>query len=103
MMARRAEASHCLPVADWYTLNPSADLIVLCEPRAVVAEGGMLEVIEDGKNGVLLKSDFTIDDIILAVKNTTSDVAKKMEEECLRTAEKFTEEKFVEGIEKVIY
>jgi glycosyltransferase involved in cell wall biosynthesis len=91
-----------IPVREDFGMSP-VESMTAGKPVIGVAEGGMLEVIEDGKNGVLLKSDFTIDDIILAVKNTTSDVAKKMEEECLRTAEKFTEEKFVEGIEKVIY
>jgi glycosyltransferase involved in cell wall biosynthesis len=62
----------------------------------------MLEVIEDMKNGILLKPDFTVGDIIAAVRQLTPEAAKNMEEECIKTAQKFTEEKFIQKMKEVI-
>ncbi|MEX1061605.1 MAG: glycosyltransferase [Patescibacteria group bacterium] len=72
------------------------------KPVIGVAEGGLLEIIEDGKNGILLKSDFTPEDLVKAVKSLTKDQAQKMEKACYQTAKRFTEEEFWQGMRRQI-
>lgn len=72
------------------------------KPVIGVAEGGLLEIIEDGENGLMLKPDFTIDDLVSAVKRLTPELARPMELACLATAQKFTEERFREGMKQAI-
>lgn len=73
------------------------------KPVIGVAEGGLLEIIDEHKNGLLLKPDFTTDDLRAAIKQITPDLAKTMENSCYETAEKFSEQAFVEGMKSVIY
>lgn len=73
------------------------------KPVIGVAEGGLLEIIENNKNGLLLKPDFTTDDLCTAVKQITPDLAKTMENACNETAAKFSEQAFIEGMKSVIY
>lgn len=90
-----------IPIREDFGMSP-VESMTAGKPVIGVTEGGMLEVIEDGKNGILLKPNFTIDDIILAVRQMTPEVAKSMEKECLKTTEKFTEKKFVEKMREII-
>ncbi len=73
------------------------------KPVIGVAEGGLLEIIEDQKNGLLLKSDFTIDDLRTAIRQMTPAQAQAMENACYETARKFNERSFIEGMRGVIY
>lgn len=68
------------------------------KPVIGVAEGGLLEIIEDQKNGILLPADFTISDLQAAIKNLTLEQAKQMEPACYQTAQKFSEKSFILAI-----
>lgn len=72
------------------------------KPVIGVAEGGLLEIIDDNQNGLLLKPDFAIDDLRKAVNQMTPAQAQSMENACYQTAQKFNEQSFVEGMKKVI-
>ncbi len=72
------------------------------KPVIGVAEGGLLEIISDHKNGLLLKPDFTTPDLAAAVRQITPDLAKTMEISCQETAAKFGEQSFVEGMKNAI-
>jgi glycosyltransferase involved in cell wall biosynthesis len=100
------QLGHCLasiyiPIREDFGMSP-VESMTAGKPVIGVAEGGMLEVIEDMKNGILLKPDFTVGDIIAAVRQLTPEAAKNMEEECIKTAQKFTEEKFIQKMKEVI-
>lgn len=70
------------------------------KPVIGVAEGGLLEIIDEHKNGLLLKPEFTTEDLRTAVRQMTPELAKSMENACYETAKKFSEQTFVEGIKK---
>jgi glycosyltransferase involved in cell wall biosynthesis len=89
------------PIREDFGMSP-VESMAAGKPVIGVAEGGMLEVIKDGKSGVLLKPGFTVEHIVEAVKQMTPEVAKNMEEECLRIAAQFTEEKFIAQMMKTI-
>ena len=72
------------------------------KPVIGVAEGGLLEIIEHEKNGILLKPDFTVDDLRAAVRQMSPAQAQTMENACYETAKKFNEQTFIEGIKKAI-
>ncbi len=72
------------------------------KPVIGVAEGGLLEIIEDKKNGLLLPSNFTIEDLRLKILELTPERSRTMESACYETAKKFSEEEFVRGMKKVI-
>ncbi len=72
------------------------------KPVIGVAEGGLLEIIEDNKNGLMLKPDFTVDDLRLKILEMTPERVRVMEAACYETAKKFSEAAFVEGMREVI-
>ena len=72
------------------------------KPVIGVAEGGLLEIITDSKNGLLLKPNFTVHNLTTAVRQITPDLAKTMEKDCYETANKFSEQAFIEGMKNVI-
>ncbi len=72
------------------------------KPVIGVAEGGLLEIITDNKNGLLLKPNFNLDDLRVAVRQLTPALAQTMEAACYETAQKFSEQAFIDGIKKVI-
>lgn len=97
---------HCLatiyiPIREDFGMSP-VESMVAGKPVIGVAEGGMLEVIEDGKNGVMLSPDFTIDDIVSAVRAMTPEKAAAMEAACYETAKRFTEERFIEEMRRIV-
>lgn len=73
------------------------------KPVIGVAEGGLLEIINDNKNGLLLKPDFTVEDLRAAVGQITPARAQTMESACYETAKKFSEQAFIEGMKKLIF
>lgn len=72
------------------------------KPVIGVADGGLLEIITDQKNGLLLPPDFTISDLQEAIKKITPNLAKQMENDCYQTAEKFSEKAFVAQMKKIL-
>ena len=72
------------------------------KPVIGVAEGGLLEIIADNRNGLCLKPTFTVADLREAIRQMTPGQAQTMENACYETARKFSERSFVEGMKKVI-
>ncbi|HOZ36374.1 MAG TPA: glycosyltransferase [bacterium] len=72
------------------------------KPCIGVAEGGLLETIIDEKTGKFVPAHYTIDDIIRAVNWLTPERALAMRPDCEAQAQNFSEEKFTEGIRRVI-
>ncbi len=72
------------------------------KPVIGVAEGGLLEIINDNQNGLLLKPDFSVEDLRAAARQLTPELAKTMENSCYETAQKFNEQAFIEGMKNVI-
>mgnify|MGYP001558721438 FL=1 len=72
------------------------------KPVIGVAEGGLLEIITNNQNGILLKPDFTVEDIRAATRQMTPERAQTMENACYETAKKFSERKFTDGMKKVV-
>jgi glycosyltransferase involved in cell wall biosynthesis len=71
------------------------------KPVIGVAEGGLLEIINDNKNGVLLKPNFFVNDLRAAVRQMTPAQARAMETACYETAKKFSEQTFIDKIKKI--
>lgn len=72
------------------------------KPVIGIAEGGLLEIITDNKNGILLPPKLTPEDVCSAVQTMTIEKAKKMEYSCYETAQKFTEQAFIQGMKKAL-
>lgn len=72
------------------------------KPVIGVAEGGLLEIITDNKNGLLLKPDFSLVELRAAIRQITPALALAMEPACYETAKKFSEQAFIKGINNVI-
>ena len=72
------------------------------KPCIGVFDGGLKETIIDRLTGKFIPADYKIEDIIKAVEWLTPEQALKMRADCEQQAEKFSEEKFIEGIRKVI-
>lgn len=62
------------------------------------AEGGLLEIISNNKNGILLKPDFSLEDLKQAVRTMSKDSANAMEPACYETAKRFSEQSFIAGM-----
>jgi glycosyltransferase involved in cell wall biosynthesis len=85
--------------------------IIQCEimsagkPVIGVDEGGLRETILDGKTGVLIPKNPTVDDLVKAVKEMTPKKALEMKEACIEQSKQFDTEifyqKFDEEIEKL--
>ncbi len=73
------------------------------KPVIGVAEGGLLEIIENNKNGWLLKPDFNLEDLRAAVRQITPEIAQNMQNYCQITAKKFSEQTFIEEMKKQIF
>lgn len=73
------------------------------KPVIGVAEGGLLEIVEDSKTGFLLPPQFVVDDIVRMVTKLTPELAQSMAEDCLKSAQKFTETSFIEEMKKIIF
>lgn len=90
-----------IPVREDFGMSP-VESMTAGKPVLGVAEGGMLEVIEDGKNGWLLPPDFTVEDLAHAVRSITPEDCERKEAACYATAKKFTEEHFLNTMRDII-
>jgi glycosyltransferase involved in cell wall biosynthesis len=94
-----ALATIYIPVREDFGMTP-VESMYAGKPVIGVNEGGMQETVVDGKTGILLRPDFTIDDIMIAVKDLNKERAAAMREDCERRAAVFSEDAFIEGIIK---
>jgi len=72
------------------------------KPCIGVYDGGLKETIIDEKTGKFVPANYTVDDLVKAIQWLTPEQALKMRAECEAQAEKFSEEKFIAGINNVI-
>ena len=70
------------------------------KPVIGVAEGGLLEIIENNKNGILLQPNFTTNDLQVAVKQMNTEFVQSTEQNCYNTAAKFSEQNFINEFKK---
>ncbi|MBF0200644.1 MAG: glycosyltransferase [Desulfamplus sp.] len=96
-----ARATIYLPLDEDFGMSP-VESMAAGKPVIGVAEGGILETVVDGKTGVLLHPDFTIEDIRDAVKEMTASRALSMRPACEARASMFTRERFLDSMEKLI-
>jgi glycosyltransferase involved in cell wall biosynthesis len=94
-------ATAYIPVREDFGMSP-VESMVAGKPVIGVAEGGLLEIIEDNVNGIFIKPNFTTADIVEAVNKLTPELARQMRKACEATASKFTEEAFVAQIKAAI-
>ncbi|MBI2444689.1 MAG: glycosyltransferase [Candidatus Magasanikbacteria bacterium] len=97
---------HCLatiyiPLREDFGMSP-VESMAAGKPVIGVAEGGMREVVEGGVNGLMLRPDFTVDDLVAAVRALTPGRAQAMAAACYATARRFTEAQFIAGLRRVI-
>ena len=90
-----------IPIREDFGMSP-VESMTAGKPVIGAREGGLLEIIEYNKNGLFLPENFEVGDIVSVVQELTPEKAKEMEEYCLQTANKFTNEKFKENLEREI-
>lgn len=102
----RTVVGHCIatiyiPVDEDLGMSPLESMSA-GKPCIGVNEGGVKETIIDGKTGVLVPRDYTIQDIVDAVEEITPEKALTMTEACIRRAAEFSVERFVEEMKSVV-
>lgn len=90
-----------IPINEDFGMSP-VESMSAGKPVIGVNEGGLRETVIDGKTGILVKPNFEIGDIIAAVKNISADQAIEMRNNCEERAKEFSEDKFVEGMRRVV-
>ena len=97
----RCLATIYTPVREDFGMT-AVESMVAGKPVVGCAEGGLLEMIEDQINGLLLPANPSAANLIAAVTALTPARAAAMESACYATAKKFTEEIFLETMKKII-
>jgi len=94
-----------IPIDEDAGITP-IEIMAAGKPVLGVNEGGLKESVIDGKTGILIPENPTIDDLIAGVNAMTPDVAFKMKDACLARAKEYDSSVFFEKmnseIEKVI-
>ena len=67
-----------------------------------VAEGGLLESVIDGENGILLPENPETKDLIKAVEKMTPKLAIGLKEKCQLQAQKFAPKKFFQKLDLLL-
>jgi glycosyltransferase involved in cell wall biosynthesis len=78
------------------------ELMAAGKPVIGVAEGGLLETVIDGKTGVLIPANPTLNDVILGIQQITPEIALKMKEASQLQGAKFASVVFFEKFDKLI-
>ena len=90
------------PVDEDFGMSP-VESMAAGKPVIGVAEGGLRETIVDGKTGFLLPPGFKASDIVAAVKALPPSRAGAMRRACEVQAERFSVERFVDAMKRVVY
>ncbi len=90
-----------IPVREDFGMS-AVESMVAGKPVIGVAEGGLLEIIKDGENGMLLPENPGVDDVVRAVHALTPDKAKSMEVACTATGDRFSDKRFIAGVASAI-
>jgi len=78
------------------------EIMTAGKPIIGVKDGGLLETVVDGENGILLSKNPEIGDLIKAIQEMTPKNALEYKEKCELQAGKFTKEKFLESVNQII-
>lgn len=90
-----------IPIQEDFGMSP-VESMSAGKPVIGVNEGGLRETVMDGKTGYLIRPDFTVNDIAAAVKKMTREKSLAIRADCEARAKKFSEEKFVGEMRRVI-
>jgi glycosyltransferase involved in cell wall biosynthesis len=72
------------------------------KPVIGVAEGGLLESVIDGENGILLPENPETKDLIKAVEKMTPKLALSLKEKCKLQAQKFAPKQFFQQLDLLL-
>lgn len=78
------------------------EIISAGKPVIGVSEGGLLETVVNGKTGVLIPANPSVQDLITAVQNLTPNIALNYKENCEIQAKQFDSQIFFDKIDRVI-
>ncbi|MFH1326206.1 MAG: glycosyltransferase [Candidatus Falkowbacteria bacterium] len=90
-----------IPVDEDFGMSP-LEAGAAGKPTIGVDDGGLKETIVHEKTGYLIPVDYKISDLIKAVRWMTPEKAESMKNNCVKQAEKFSKEKFVESVKNVL-
>lgn len=96
-LIRGATANVYVPWDEDFGMNP-VEAMACGVPVVGVAEGGLLETVEDGKTGILLPPGFTPDDLAGAVRKLDQKTAAGMAAECRKSALRFSYTQFAKAL-----
>jgi len=94
-------ASIYLPRDEDFGMSP-VESMAAGKPVIGVAEGGLQETIISGETGSLLPPEFTLDDLVGAIRDLTPTKALSMRAAAEARAQRFSRERFLSEIKKVI-
>ncbi len=97
----RCRATIYIPVREDFGMT-AVESMVAGKPVIGAAEGGLLEIIKDGINGLFVPANPNVSQLISAIQALTSLRAQSMEAACYTTANAFTEENFIQTMKKYI-
>lgn len=95
-----AIATIYVPVDEDFGMSP-VESMAAGKPCIGVAEGGALETLIHGSTGVLLKPDFSIDDLVGAVVAMTPQRALSMRSDCEARAQLFSRQTFIDRMREI--
>ncbi len=78
------------------------ELMAAGKPVIGVREGGLLETIVAGKNGLMLPANPTVKDLSAAIKHLDQDLVKSMKEDCVKQSKLFSAKVFFQKLDKAI-
>jgi glycosyltransferase involved in cell wall biosynthesis len=78
------------------------EIMAAGKPIIGVKDGGLLETVVDAENGILLSKNPEVGELIKAIKEMTPQKALKYKQKCELQAGKFTKEKFLDGMNKIV-
>jgi glycosyltransferase involved in cell wall biosynthesis len=82
------------------------EILAAGKPVIGVREGGLIESLEDDKNGIVLPPNPDVSDLVQAIQKITPEYALSIKEDCIKQAQKFSKARFLreidESIEKVL-
>ncbi len=96
-----AIATIYLPVDEDFGMSP-VESMAAGKPVIGVAAGGLTETILPGETGLLLSPEFSIADLVAAVRQLTPERALAMREVCEWRAGEFSRDRFLAGMQAIL-
>ena len=98
-LIRGATADVYVPRDEDFGMNP-VEAMACGVPVVGVAEGGLLETVEDGRTGILMRPDFEPADLAAALRRLDQKTADGMAAACRESALRFSYERFAAALRK---